>query len=82
MLVKSVTSIFEDNQSVCISSTNPGTTLNKKNVALAYHFVREHVANNIIKIMKIASKDNYGDPFTKALNSTVFNDFFYELLSN
>ena len=36
-------------------------------VALAYHFVHEHVANDIIDVKKIDSKDNYADAFTKSL---------------
>jgi hypothetical protein len=51
---------------------NPGSALNKKSVALSYHFVREHVANNVIEIRKVDSSDNYADPSTKALNSTDF----------
>ena len=76
------TNIFEDNMSVCISSNNPGTTLNKKPVALVYHFVREHVANKVVTVKKVASGDNYADAFTKGLNSTAFRNLFYDLLSN
>jgi hypothetical protein len=80
--VISPTPIWVDNMSVILNATNPGSTLNKKHVALAYHFVREHVANDIIEIRKIDSSDNYADPFTKALNSNDFHSFFYELQSN
>ena len=47
------TRILVDNMAVIINSTNPGSTLNKKMVALAYHFVREHVANDIVEVKKI-----------------------------
>ena len=80
--VSSATSIWVDNMSVILNATNPGSTLNKKHVALAYHFVREHVANKIGQIRKIDSIDNYADPFTKAMNSTDFHGFFYEIQSN
>lgn len=80
--VSSATSIWVDNMAVILNATNPGSTLNKKHVALAYHFVREHVANTIIDVRKIGSLDNYADPFTKALNSTEFHDFFYEIQQN
>jgi hypothetical protein len=76
------TPIWVDNMSVILNATNPGSTLNKKHVALAYHFVREHVANDVIQIRKIHSSDNYADPFTKALNSNEFHDFFYEIQQN
>eukprot|EP00957_Ditylum_brightwellii_P084522 6426674-Ditylum_brightwellii.AAC.1 len=36
--------IFVDNMGVVLNAANPGSTLNKKNVALAYNYVREHVA--------------------------------------
>ncbi|MGH7954827.1 MAG: Ty1/Copia family ribonuclease HI [Gloeomargaritales cyanobacterium] len=74
--------IYVDNMGVILNATNPGSTLNKKPVALSYHFTREHVANFIIAIRKIASEHNYADAFTKALNGKKFNDFFYELMRN
>ena len=40
------TPVFVDNMSVVLNVTNPGSTLNNKTVALGYHFIREHVANN------------------------------------
>ena len=80
--VKNPTVVFEDNQSVCISSTNPGTTLNHKNVALAYHYVREHQANKVVEIVKIPGVDNYADAFTKGLNSTIHGDHIHNLMSN
>eukprot|EP00957_Ditylum_brightwellii_P150583 11466114-Ditylum_brightwellii.AAC.1 len=59
------TLIFVDNMSVVLNALDPGSTLNKKTVALSYHFVREHVTNDVIKISKIDSEDNFADPFTK-----------------
>jgi hypothetical protein len=74
--------IWVNNIGVVLNASNPGSTLNKKHIALAYHFVRENVANNVVEIRKIESKDNYADPFTKALDSKSFHDFFYEIQSN
>ena len=76
------TRILVDNMAIILNSTNPGSTLNKKMVALAYHFVREHVANNVIEVKKIDTKDNYADPFTKSLRSNEFHDLFYERMCN
>jgi len=76
------TPIFVDNMSVVLNASNPGSTLNKKSVALSYHFVREHVANSVAEIRKIDSTDNYADPFTKALTSGDHHDFFYEVMCN
>jgi hypothetical protein len=47
------TPVFVDNMSVVLNASNPGSTHNKKSVALLYHFVREHVANSAIKIRKL-----------------------------
>jgi hypothetical protein len=52
------TPVFVDNMSVVLNASNPGSSLNKKSVALLYHFVREHVANSVIEIRKIDSADN------------------------
>jgi hypothetical protein len=80
--VNKPTPLFVDNLGVVLNASNPGSTLNKKSVALSYHFVREHVANNVIEIRKIDSEDNYADPFTKALNSNGHHDYFYEVSCN
>ena len=82
VLVTKATTIFVDNQSVVTSTTEPGSSLNKKNVALAYHYVRENNANDVVRIVKIDSNNNYADPFTKGLNSVLHGIFFHELLRN
>ena len=74
--------IYVDNIGVVINSSDPQTSLNKKTIALAYHFTREHIANNVVEIRKIDSSDNYADALTKALNSREHSDFFYEYMRN
>eukprot|EP00957_Ditylum_brightwellii_P037909 2866685-Ditylum_brightwellii.AAC.1 len=59
--------IFVDNMSVVLNASNPGSTLNKKTVALSYHFVQEHAATNVVEICKIDSADNFADPFAKSM---------------
>ena len=73
--VKNETKIFVDNSSVVISTVNPDRGLNKKNVALAYHYVREHHANEVVRILLIESNANYADPFTKGKNSVKHGQF-------
>ena len=46
--VDKATNVYVDNMGIVLNASNPGSTLNKKSVALSYHFVREHVANNVI----------------------------------
>ena len=80
--VSKPTPIWVDNMAVVLNSTKPGSALNKKVIALAYHFVREHQSRSVISIRKIDTKDNYADPFTKALNNISFHAFFIHLLHN
>ena len=74
------TKIYVDNKSVCINSMNPASTLNKKSVALAYHYVRQHQAGKVIDINHIKSEDNYADVLTKPLNSNAFKNLVYEFM--
>jgi hypothetical protein len=76
------TPIVVDNMGVVLNASNPGSTLNKKSVALLYHFVQEHVANDVMEIRKIDTADNYADPFTKALTSNEHHGVFYEVMCN
>ena len=80
--VSKPTPIYVDNMGVVLNSTEPGSPLNKKSVALSYHFVREHHANNVVQIRKIHTSDNYADPFTKALTNDEFHGFFRNVLCN
>eukprot|EP00957_Ditylum_brightwellii_P034243 2596663-Ditylum_brightwellii.AAC.1 len=80
--VSTLTSIFVDNMSVVLNATNLESTLNKKTVVLSYHFVREHVANEVVKVRKTASDKNFADPFTKALVSNNFYGFYHECMVN
>ena len=67
--------IFCNNKGIVMNSTIPQSTMNKKTISLAYHFVQEHQA--IIDTGK-----NYADAFMKALDSNAFNEVFYEIMSN
>ena len=80
--VTKAATVLCDNKGMVINSTVPESTMNKKTIALAYHYVREHQANNVVNICFIPSWENYADAFTKALCSGEFNDFFYEIMAN
>ena len=47
--IRKPTNVMVDNIAVVLNASNPGSTLNKKHIALAYHFVREHVAGKYQK---------------------------------
>ena len=74
--------IYVDNKSVFLNAANPASSLNKKALALAYHFVREHVSGDVIEIQHIRSEDNYADCLTKPLNSTMLRNLLYEFMTN
>jgi hypothetical protein len=76
------TPIFVENMGVVLNVSNPGSTLNKKSVALSYNFVQDHVANDVMEIRKIDTADNYADPFTQALTSNEHHGVFYEIMCN
>ena len=82
VIVSKPTKIYVDNKSVFINASNPASSLNKKSIALAYHFVREHQAAKIVDIQHIRSEDNYADCLTKALNSTVLRNLLHEFMTN
>ena len=75
--VSKPTPIFVDKVSVVLNAANPGSTPNKKTVALSYHFVRENVANNVVEMRKIHTSENLSYPFTKILASKYFHGFYH-----
>ena len=75
------TQIFVDNKSVCINSTNPSSTLNKKSIALAYHFVRQHQAGDVVSIYHTNSHENYADLLTKPLGPTALKNLLREFMT-
>ena len=57
--------VFVDNQSVVYNTSLPESTLKKKSNAIAYHYVRENAAADVIRIRFIRSEDNLADMLTK-----------------
>ena len=47
-----------DNMDVISNCTNIGIPLAKKNIDLSYHFVREHMVDNVYESRKIKAKQN------------------------
>ena len=76
------TQVLVDNMGVVLNASNPGSTLNKKHIALDYHFVREHQAAKVISVVKVATEDNYADPLTKGMGGRKHGDFFHNVMSN
>ena len=63
------TTIFGDNEAVVKSTTSPESTLKKKHVSVAWHWVREAQAVELkwIQIGKVDTGENLADIFTKVL---------------
>jgi hypothetical protein len=59
--------ISGDNQSVLANTTEPGSTLKKKSQSIAYHFVREGVANDEWRTSYVNTHENEADLLTKLL---------------
>ena len=67
-----------DNQSVVLNSSQLDSALNKKHNALAYHATRWAVAAGVIRVGKIASKENIADAFTKRLTYMQRTHLFHQ----
>ena len=65
--------LLGDNMSVILNTTIPSSSLKKKNLACAYHRVREAIAGGIIDFGKIPSESNMADINTKPLGSICFH---------
>ena len=48
--VTNAAKVLCDNKGMVINSMVPQSTMNKKMIALAYHYVQEHQANNVVNI--------------------------------
>ena len=62
--------VFGDNQSVLYNTTLPDSTLKKKSLSIAYHFVREGTAKDEWRTVYISTHLNPDDLLTKPLPRT------------
>jgi hypothetical protein len=72
--------MFCDNNGVVINCTIPESTLKKKHYAIAYHKVREAVAQGTIRIAKEDTKTNLADILTKPLPGPRMKELLYHIL--
>jgi hypothetical protein len=70
----SMSTVFEDN-SACLILANmplPRMTPCSKHIAIKYHWFRGHISAGSIEVVKIESKDQKADIFTKGLRTDLF----------
>ena len=82
MKITKPTVIYEDNMSVVMNYTIPGSKLSYKSMALSYHFVREHAYGDVVEIRKIGTNKNISDAITKGLDSSAFNNYILSVMTN
>ena len=74
--------IFEDNKSCIISAEEPKGHNRMKHIDVRYHFVREKIAENKLKLIFIKSEDQKADILTKPLPRIKFEKLVLQLNLN
>lgn len=69
------TTILCDNNAAITVAEDPSLHQRMKHVDIRYHFLREQVNNNEIKLAYINTSNNLADIFTKALDTVKFEKF-------
>ena len=65
--------VYTDSQSAIDMATSPNNfNQRSKHMDLKYHFLKEQVGLNVLKLQKVPSADNTADVFTKPLPRTTF----------
>ncbi len=71
--------IFCDNTSAISISKNPVMHSKTKHIPIKYHFLREQVLSNVIKLEYVGTKDQVVDTFTKPLPKARFDTLHIQL---
>jgi hypothetical protein len=75
----SITEIHVDNQSCIKLAKNPWTNGRSKHINLKYHFVRDLVKENVVKISYLQTEEMIADGFTKPLSGPQHAKFMSRL---
>lgn len=68
-----------DNTSAINMLKNPMMHAKKKHIEIKYHFLREKVADNEVKLDYVSTKEQLADIFTKPLSKSTF-EYLWEKL--
>ena len=74
------TILYEDNDSTRAQTENPLHHKRTKHIDIAYHFTRQMVEEEVVKIVRINTGNQIADIITKPLGPTKFNKL-YAMLS-
>jgi hypothetical protein len=67
------TIIYNDNAAAVTVTENPICSRKFRHILISYHFIREAVKNQIVKIIRIDGRNLFVDMLTKALDTSSFN---------
>ena len=71
--------IFCDNTSAITISNNPIQNSRYKHIDIRYHFIREHIMNDIVELYFVPTTEQIADVFTKPLDESTFSKLVGEL---
>ncbi|SOV09179.1 uncharacterized protein UDID_18284 [Ustilago sp. UG-2017a] len=66
-----IPTIFSDNTGTIQVSKDPAQHWKLKHIDTKYHFIRDNVQDEKVKIKYINTADNLADPFTKLVGKTI-----------
>jgi hypothetical protein len=69
------TTIYEDNNSCAFIANDAGSNDRTKHIDVRYHFVREKIQDGAVKVVRIDTKDQVADGFTKPFGIIKMNEF-------
>jgi hypothetical protein len=70
--INTIPKILVDNEGAKKLAENPEFHKRSKHIDIIYHFTRDAIQNNLIKLVPIPSKDNIADILTKNTNKYIF----------
>ncbi|MGH3053371.1 MAG: Ty1/Copia family ribonuclease HI, partial [Gaiellaceae bacterium] len=70
--IRTLSTVFEDNTGALGMAKSPKLTPRNRHIAVKYHFFRSHVHDGAIEVVKIDTKEQKADIFTKGLPRETF----------